>query len=110
MNTITRGIRNTFRNGIRAFAIVIILGLSVGLALAMLIAHQAVKNKIAAVESSVGNTITISPAGVRGFDGGGNPLTDSQLSKVKSLAHVASVTETLNDRLTSDNTNLKSSI
>ena len=110
MSPISRGIRNTFRNGIRAFAIIIILSLSIGLALAMLIAHQAVKNKISSVESSVGNTITVSPAGIRGFDGGGNPLTQAQLDKIKDLDHVTSITETLNDRLTSTNTNLKSSI
>lgn len=110
MNVVTRGIRNAFRNVIRTFSLVVILGLSVGLALAMLVAHQAVGQKINSVKSSVGNTITVSPAGVRGFDGGGNPLTDSQLTPVKTMAHVTSVTETLNDRLQSGDTNLQSSI
>jgi putative ABC transport system permease protein len=91
-------------------SIVIILGLSVGLALAMLVAHQAVGQKINSVESSVGNTISISPAGVRGFEGGGNPLTQSSIAKVSSIAHVTAVNESLMDRLTSTNTNLQSSI
>lgn len=110
MNVVTRGMRNAFRNVIRTFSLVVILGLSVGLALAMLVAHQAVGQKINSVKSSVGNTVTVSPAGVRGFDGGGNPLTDSQLASVKTMAHVTSVTETLNDRLQSSDTNLQSSI
>src|ERR1039458_8370088 len=82
MNVISRGIRNAFRNVIRTFSIVIILGLSIGLSLTMLIAHQAVGDKIQSVKASVGNTVSISPAGVRGFEGGGNPLTDANLTSV----------------------------
>lgn len=76
----------------------------------MLAARQAVSDKIATVKSSVGNTIAIAPAGVRGFEGGGTPLTTNELSKVATTAHVTSVTSSLNDRMTSDQTNLVSSI
>lgn len=110
MNVVTRGIRNAFRNTIRTVSIVIILGLSIALALAMLIARQAVSDKITSVKSSVGNTVSISPAGVRGFEGGGDALTETQLASVEKLAHVKSVTESLSDRLTTDNTNLKSAV
>jgi putative ABC transport system permease protein len=110
MNVITRGIRNAFRNQIRTFSIVVILGLSIGLSLAMLVAHQAVGDKINSVKASVGNTVSVSPAGVRGFDGGGNPLAETQLASVKTLAHVTSVNESLQDRLTTSNTNLQSAI
>jgi putative ABC transport system permease protein len=110
MNVASRGIRNAFRNKIRTFSIVIILGLSIGLALAMLIARQAVQEKIDTVKSSIGNTVSISPAGVRGFEGGGEPLTTDQIAKVSKLANITKVTQVLNERLTSDNTNLQSSI
>lgn len=110
MNVVSRGIRNAFRNQIRTFSIVVILGLSMGLALAMLVARQAVENKIQTVKSSIGNTITISPAGSRGFEGGGEPLTTDQLTKVTKVTNVTKVTETLADRLTSENTNLVSAI
>lgn len=110
MNVYTRGIRNAFRNSIRTFSIVVILGLSVGLALVMLVARQAVDDKIQTVKASVGNTVTISPVGIQGFQGGGEALTTDQLSKVSDTAHVTSVTESLNDRLTTDNTNLTSAI
>lgn len=110
MNVVTRGMRNAFRNSIRTFSIVIILGLSVGLTLAMLIARQAVQAKIASVKSSIGNTIVVSPAGVQGFQGGGDLLTTDQLKKITTLPNVTQVTETLNDRLTADTTNLVSAI
>ena len=110
MNVLTRGIRNAFRNSIRTFSIVVILGLSVGLALTMVVARQAVEDKIQSVKTSIGNTVSISPAGIQGFQGGGEPLTVDQLSKVKTVGHVTGVTETLNDRLTTDNTNLVSAI
>lgn len=110
MNTITRGIRNAFRNMTRTGAIVLILGLSIGLVIAMLAARQAVSNKIETVKSSVGNTISVSPAGVRGFEGGGTALTTDQLTKVAAVSHVTSVTKTLTDRLTTSTTNLESGI
>lgn len=110
MNVVTRGIRNAFRNVIRTSSLVLILGLSIGLALSMLIAYQAVGKKITAVTSSVGNTVSVSPAGVRGFEGGGSALTETQLASVSSLAHVKSVNESLSDRLTTSNTNLVTAI
>lgn len=111
MNSITRGIRNAFRNTTRTGAIVLILGLSIGLVIAMLAARQAVNNKIETVKSSVGNTISVSPAGARGLEGGGTALTNDELTKVAQIAHVSGVTKTLNDRLTTDDTtNLQSGI
>jgi len=99
MNSITRGMRNAFRNVTRTTALVAIIGLSLGLALSMLIANQAVGKKIASVESSVGNTITIAPAGFQQGSQNNNALTTDELDKVEALAHVSSVAETLTDRL-----------
>lgn len=110
MNVVTRGIRNAFRNNVRLFSIVVIVGLSIGLALTMLTARQAVQAKIDSVKSSIGNTITISPAGARGAEGGGEPLTADQLAKVKVLPHVVGLAESLQDRLTPSDTNMQSAI
>lgn len=110
MNTITRGVRNAFRNLIRTGSLVLILGLSIGLIIAMLAARQAVSDKIATVKSSVGNTISISPAGARGFEGGGEALTTALLDKVAATSHVTSVLKTLSDRMTTDQTNLVTAI
>ncbi len=110
MNVITRGFKNAFRNVIRTVSLVVILGISIGLALSMLVAYQAVNTKIENVKASVGNTVSISPAGVRGFEGGGDPLTEDDLSKVVSLDHVTGVTKALSDRLTTDNTDLESAV
>lgn len=110
MNWFSRGIRSAFRNATRTFALVIILGLSIGLALSMLIAHQAVTHKINNVKSSVDNTISISPAGLNGFIGGGNPLTSAQLLKVSKTADVSSVAETLSERMNSSETNLQPAV
>lgn len=110
MSPINRGVRNAFRNAIRTFSIIIILGISVGLSISMLVARQAVQDKITTVKSSIGNTISVSPAGARGFEGGGEPLTTEQMNAVNSIANVTSVSFTLNDRLTSENTSLQSAI
>ncbi len=100
MNVFSRGIRNAFRNVTRSISIIIILGLAIGLSLVMLIARQAVSNKIDSVNSSIGNTVTIAPAGFSNFSSVNNSLTTSQLSKVSSLDHVTNVDESLTDRLT----------
>ena len=76
----------------------------------MLVARDSVRKKIADVKSSIGNTITVTPTGAQGFQGGGEPLTIDELSKIGSLANVTGVTETLSDRLTTENTNLASAI
>ena len=110
MNTLTRGIRNAFRNSIRTLSIVIVLGISIGLALTMLLARQAVSAKIESVKSSIGNTITISPAGARGFQGGGEPLTSDEIAKAAGIAHVTSVTSIIQDRLTTENSTLVSAV
>ncbi|HSX45571.1 MAG TPA: ABC transporter permease, partial [Candidatus Saccharimonadia bacterium] len=99
MNFVTRGIRNAFRNTVRTSAIVVILGLSLGLSLAMLVAHQAVTDRISSVKASVGNTITVAPAGFSGFSQVNNALTTSQLDKLKTLPYVTAVSENLTDRL-----------
>ncbi len=99
MNVFSRGIRNAFRNQIRTIAVVGILSLSIGLSLAMLVAHKAVDQKINSVKASAGNTITIAPAGFSNFSQVNNALTTTLLSKVSQLAHVTSLTETLSDRL-----------
>lgn len=111
MGVMTRGFKNAFRNVTRTVSIVMILGLSIGLALTMLIARQAVQARINTVKASTGNTISISPAGMRGFEGGGNLLTASDLTSVSSISHVSKVVETLSDRLRSgSNTTLQSSL
>jgi putative ABC transport system permease protein len=99
MSVIVRGTKNALRNPIRSFSVVIILAISIGLTLVMLLAMRTVQSRIESVKSSIGNTITVSPAGARGFAGGGEPLAGSDVASIQSTEHVTSVKETLNDRL-----------
>ena len=110
MNVLTRGIRNAFRNGIRTFSIIVILSLSIALALAMVMARGAVQKKIDAITGSIGTNITITPAGVRGFEGGGEPLKAATVADLKNIAHVSSISQSLQDRLDTSKSNLQSSI
>jgi putative ABC transport system permease protein len=85
------------------------LAISIGLILAMLVARSSVNAKINEVKSTTATEITISPAGVQGGLGGGEPLTADQVKKITDTAHVASVTSTLTDQLGTDDTNLQPS-
>jgi putative ABC transport system permease protein len=98
MSVTTRGVKNAFRNTIRSISITAILALTIALALVMLLSLKAVQARIDDVKSNVGNTITVTPAGARGFQGGGEPLTAADITKIEHTAHVKSVTSTLEDR------------
>ncbi len=111
MGAITRGVKNAFRNSIRTLAVVVILAVSISMALVMLMSLKAVQSKIDSVKSSIGNTIAVSPAGIRGGEGGGDLLSDADASTVSGLPHVTKVVKTLSDRVTNgQDTNLQSSI
>ncbi|MCL5113404.1 MAG: FtsX-like permease family protein [Patescibacteria group bacterium] len=103
MNFLSRGIRNVFRNLVRSVAIVFILGLSIGLSLVMLIARNTVQTQINKTLSSIGNTITIQPAGFSSVSEVNNSLTTSQLSKLNNQAHIVGIDEILTDHLVNQN-------
>jgi putative ABC transport system permease protein len=104
MGTIRRGTRNAFRNTIRTVSIVLILGISFALALVMILSLQAVRQRISAVSSSSGNTISVTPAGFGGFGfGGGNPLSSSSITKIENSEHVVSVAQSVTGRLVNQN-------
>ena len=100
MGTIIRGVKNAFRNSIRTISIVLILSISIAMALIMLESLKTVQGKIDSVKSSIGNTINVSPAGMRGFEGGGTLLTSQNVSDIKSIPHINNVITTLSGRLT----------
>ncbi len=111
MGTIMRGIKNAFRNSLRTIPVVFILALSIGMSLVMFLALKTVQAKIDSVKSSIGNYITVSPAGIRGFEGGGDLLTDSQAEEISKLTGVSKVITILNDRATPDtDTSLQAAI
>lgn len=110
MNVITRGVKNALRSPLRSGAIVLMLAVSVGLILAMLVARSSVEAKVTEVKAATANTITVSPAGMRGGFGSGNALTAEQVATVTKTPHVASTASTLTDQLGTSDTNLESSL
>lgn len=110
MNVISRGVRGAVRSPIRAGAIIIMLAISIGLIVAMLAAKAGVENKITSVKQTAATNITVRPAGIQGFGGGGDPLTAAQVATVAKTAHVASSVSTLTDQLGSSDTNLTPSL
>lgn len=108
MNALRRGIRNAFRNSMRSIGVVVILAVAIALSISMLIARDAVTTKINAVRASTGNTITVTPAGFFGFQGGGTPLKMTAVDKLLTLPNVVSLQESLSEDLSSSTTNLKS--
>ncbi|GIU55375.1 hypothetical protein NicSoilC12_11240 [Arthrobacter sp. NicSoilC12] len=73
---------------------VAVLAVAIGLALAMLVANQAVTGKVAELNASVGTVLTVNPAGGQGFEGGGEPLTSAQAATAAAVPNVSSVVGT----------------
>ncbi|HEY5303892.1 MAG TPA: FtsX-like permease family protein [Acidimicrobiales bacterium] len=108
MNALRRGVRNAFRNATRSVGVIVILAVAIALSISMLAARDAVNNKISSVRSSTGNTITVSPAGFFGGQGGGTALTTTQITVLLNIANVTAVQAQLSERLSSTQTNLTS--
>jgi putative ABC transport system permease protein len=94
VSVLARSVGNAFRNKVRTAAVVAVLAVAIGLALAMLVANQAVGAKVQELNASVGTTLTVNPAGGQGFEGGGEPLTTAEAGTVASVANVTSVVGT----------------
>jgi putative ABC transport system permease protein len=95
MSVVSRGVRNAFRNATRTIAIVVILGLTIGLSFVMLLGHESVQNKIDATLASIGNTVNIAPAGYVPGSTVTRYLTTAQLNEVAQLPYVANLDEAL---------------
>lgn len=104
MSVLARSVGNAFRNKIRTAAVVAVLAVAIGLALAMLVANQAVGAKVQELNASVGTTLTVNPAGGQGFEGGGEPLTATEAATAAAVPNVTSVVGTKVLRLRTETT------
>lgn len=94
MSVLARSVGNAFRNKVRTAAVVAVLAVAIGLALAMLVANQAVAAKVQELNASVGTVLTVNPAGGQGFEGGGEPLTSAQAVTAAGVPNVTAVVGT----------------
>ncbi|WP_461189450.1 ABC transporter permease [Arthrobacter sp. Z4-13] len=99
MSVLARSVGNAFRNKVRTAAVVAVLAVAIGLALAMLVANQAVAAKVQELNASVGTVLTVNPAGGQGFEGGGEPLTAEQAATAAAVPNVSAVVGTQSLRL-----------
>src|SRR4029450_2183800 len=65
------------------------------LCVVMLLSLRAVQARIDDVKASAGNTLTVTPAGARGFQGGGEPLTAAEIEKIRTTPHAEAGTAPL---------------
>jgi putative ABC transport system permease protein len=96
LSVVRRGAKNAFRNATRAVAVVLILGLAIGLAFVMLIAHRTVTDEIASTLGSVGNTVEIGPPGFSAGGPLGKSLTTAELAPIAQLSGVNGLDEYFN--------------
>lgn len=99
VSVLARSVGNAFRNKVRTAAVVAVLAVAIGLALAMLVANQAVGAKVQELNASVGTVLTVNPAGGQGFEGGGEPLTTGLAATAAAVPNVSAVVGTSSLRL-----------
>lgn len=104
VSVLSRGVRNAFRSPVRAIAIVVILGLTIGLSFVMLIGHQSVENKVGTTLASIGTTVNITPVGYGTGSTANAHLTTAELSQVAQLPDVVGLDEALPGSLPSGGT------
>lgn len=100
---VSRGLRNPFRNRVRALAVVLLLALVIGLLALLVQATLASRERIAAMESRVRTLIELREAGAFGTGGfgGDNPVGEEHFSvdtlenvmRIPSARHLARVDE-----------------
>lgn len=108
MGIAKRGIVNAFRGKVRSIATVAILAITVGLALSMLLANRAVRDRVDGLRDSMNRSVTINPAGTRGLQGGGETLDTADVDTVGEVDHVASVSTVLTSQLSTEGTDSSS--
>jgi putative ABC transport system permease protein len=86
------------------------LAISIALIISMLVVRTSILSKISEIKSSAGTKVTITPAGIQGFAGGGDPLSANQVTKIASTSHISSTVSILTDQLGTDDTNLTPSL
>jgi putative ABC transport system permease protein len=91
MSTVTRGVRNAFRNFIRTGSIIVLLGISTGGGGARVLGPPPDQTKVTDLKAHAATTLTVNSAGAFGGEGGGEPLKTDDVTKVKSLSNVAEV-------------------
>jgi len=93
MGPVLRGIRSVFRSPVRSAAVLVLLTMSITMVLVMLQVRGSVDLRLAELRETVGTDIQVRPVGAS--QGGGQPLTDSDIVKLKSLEHVVAVDSAL---------------
>ena len=105
MGAIKRGIRNTFRNSIRAVGIIAILGIAIALSVSMVVARSAANNEISKVRSTNGTSVVVTPPDSFG-QFGSTYLSVADETKLRALDHVTAAVGSLNANLSSTDTSL----
>ncbi len=93
MSSLSRSIRNVFRNPTRTIVVIIIIGLSMGVFLTMNIVSENIADNASSISEGLETTITVRPAGDFGFTGSGETIPDDVVQVVNDTANVESLQE-----------------
>ena len=91
MTLLRRSFFNLVRSPGRTGMVVAILAVSLGLALTMYEVHGATASQLGTISGQIGTEITVRPAGSSGFESNSGTLAQTDIDKLKDLAHVVSV-------------------
>ena len=94
MSSVSRSVRNVFRNKARTLVVVMIIGLSMGVFLTMSVVNANISENTASLSDGIDTTITVRPAGNFGFMST-KTIAESNLTDIESVDHIISVQKLL---------------
>ena len=90
MSSVSRSVKNVFRNKARTLVVILIIGLSIGVFLSMTIVNANIEDDTTSLSEEIDTTITITPAGSNLFTSS-DTMNDTVIADVESVDNIGSV-------------------
>lgn len=90
MSSVSRSVRNVFRNKARTFVVILIIGMAIGVFLSMTIVNANISDRTTSISDNLDTTITVSAAGSFG-PMNAETMDESIISSIGSIDHVNDV-------------------
>jgi len=91
MGAISRGVKNTFRNGLRTTGFAVIIAISMALAFSMLLANQAVKERGSQLKKQMGTSVQVRPAVAADFSSQAPPFSPKEIAELSRVSHLKEI-------------------
>ncbi len=90
MSSVSRSVKNVFRNKARTLAVILIIGLSIGVFLSMSVVNANIAENTTSLSEGMDTTITISPAGSM-IPMSADMMNESVITQIETVEHIEAI-------------------